>query len=106
MTTDLRELSDRFLRGASTAEEEAALVRGLLRRDASGADSPALEPSSAGSYTAVLDRIAARVPELEREVERENREAAQLARRLETADSVAAPAAVRAAGERVAKVAF
>ena len=103
MTADLRELSDRFLRGASTPEEDATLIRGLLRDEASGA---ALEPSNESNYGAVLDRIAARVPELERAVERENEEARQLALLLESGDRVAAVAAVRAAGKRVAKVAF
>jgi len=85
MTTDLRELSDRFLRGAATAEEEAALIRGLLRYEASGA---ALEPSSEGSYTAVLDRIAARVPEL---VDRP----APIERRFRLRAATADPRAVR-----------
>jgi tetratricopeptide (TPR) repeat protein len=59
----------------------------LLRDEASGA---ALEPSNESNYGAVLDRIAARVPELERAVERENEEARQLALLLESGDRVAA----------------
>ena len=102
MTTDLRELSSRFLRGVSTADEDAALVRGLLRDPAPVAEH---ELPSPDSYGAVLDRIAARVPELEREVERENRDARQLALRLESGDRAAA-AELRAAGARVARLAF
>ncbi len=103
MTDDLRHLSERFLRGDSTPAEDAALVRGVLREGFAGGD---LEVPADGAYGAALDRLAARLPELQREVERADERALELARKFEEEDPASALVALRMAGDRVARRAF
>src|SRR5436190_6332517 len=103
MTVDARELSDRFLRGVSTAAEDATLLRELLRQSAYTA---APEMPDEASYGAVLDRLTGRLPELERAVEREDEQARRLAQRFESGDRAAAIADLEAADRRVARRAF